>query len=120
MRFIATLLILSLACLTGCETTPNELKPLSEVSPSVSREGTLANDVLVNDTTRAIKNILNIGSEETVEIEKFVIQSPVGEIGNKAWREMWVTSPGGKNSKWFIITFREDGKRSANFEISEM
>ena len=75
---------------------------------------------MVNDTTIAIKSILNLDSGESVEILKFVIQQPVGETGKKAWREMWVTSPGKENSKSFIVTFKEDGEGSADFQISEM
>ena len=120
MKQIYALLALSLVAITGCETTQNELKPISEVSPSVSREGTLANKVLIKDTTIAINSILNVESEEPIEILKFVIQQPVGERGKKAWREMWITAPGQENSKSFIITFMEDGLGSADFEINEM
>ena len=52
-------------------------------------------------------------------VTKFVIQQPVGMPGRKAWREMWIYDIEGANQP-FILTFREDGQGSANFEIKKM
>jgi len=111
-------ILLSLALtlsITGCGTSGGELPPLSSVRPGVAGEGTLANSALTRDATLALRK--HTGGNK--EIIKFVVQKPVGKPGNKAWRELWVYDmPGAK--KQFIMTFREDGQGSANFEVTGM
>lgn len=107
------LLIIALA-LSSCS-SPNRLPPLSSVRPGVAKEGTLANEQLVRDATAALHKI--VGGTEPVE--KFVVQQPVGPPGEKAWREVWVYDPKGRQQK-FIMTFQEDGKGSADFTIKSM
>ena len=101
--------------LASCSTSSSELAPLSSVSPTVASEGTLANHVLAQDASLAIREIE--GSNKPVV--KFVLQEPVGMPGNKAWREMWIFDPEGVK-KHYIVTFREDGQGSANFELQRM
>jgi hypothetical protein len=103
------------ALLAASCVSPNngELPPLSSVGRGVAEEGTLANPVLVRDATAAIRKAMK---GKDAEIVKFVVQQPVGAPGRKAWRETWVYDPEG-NQKMFIMTFREDGTGSANFEI---
>ncbi|HTI99301.1 MAG TPA: hypothetical protein VL527_10500 [Dongiaceae bacterium] len=103
-------LITALA-LASCS-SPNSLPPLSSIRPSVATEGTLANEQLVRDTTAAIHKLIG-GTESVVP---FVIQKPVGQPGRKAWRELWVYDPAGRQQQ-FIITFQEDGKGSADYTI---
>jgi len=112
---LLTTLSITLALLfTGCSPTTGELPPLSSVRPSNVGEGTLANPVLAQDASLAIRKVAG-GNKKVV---KFVIQQPVGMPGKKAWREMWVHDPEG-TPKQFIMTFREDGQGSADFEIQK-
>jgi hypothetical protein len=87
----------------------------------VSKEGTIANAKLVEDATNAFLAKLQIpeGERPNVKIWKFVIQQPVGPIGKKAWRELWVLKKDGKVSQQSIVTFREDGMGSADFQFEE-
>jgi hypothetical protein len=94
---------------------PGELPPLSSVRPGVAREGTLANPALAQDASLAIRKITG-GNKR---VNKFVIQQPVGQPGRKAWREMWIYDLEGANRP-FIMTFREDGQGSADFQIQKM
>jgi hypothetical protein len=94
---------------------PGELPPLSSVRPGVVSEGTLANPALAQDASLAIRKIMGVNKR----VIKFVIQQPVGHPGRKAWREMWVYDPEGAK-KHLIITFREDGQGSADFQIQKM
>jgi hypothetical protein len=100
---------------TSCSPNTGELPPLSSVRPGNVGEGTLANPVLAQDASLAIRKIAG-GNKKVI---KFVIQQPVGMPGKKAWREMWVYDPEG-TPKQFILTFREDGQGSADFEIQKM
>jgi hypothetical protein len=94
--------------------TPGELPPVSSIRSRTVAEGTLANPALVKDATLAIRKITG-GSKP---VTKFVMQDPVGQPGRKAWREMWIYDIDGAH-KAFIMTFREDGQGSANFEIQK-
>jgi hypothetical protein len=114
MKTIQTILIASLIALSGCATNPNELAPLSSVNATAT-EGTLTNHVLAQDASLAIRKIMNGNKKVT----KFVLQQPVGPAGSKAWREMWVYDADGA-SQMFIMTFKEDGQGSADFEIERM
>ena len=88
---------------------------MSSVRPGVVSEGTLANPVLAQDASLAIRKLMG-GNKRVI---KFVIQRPVGQPGRKAWREMWVYDPEGVKAQ-FIMTFREDGQGSADFGIQKM
>ncbi|MBY6016763.1 hypothetical protein KUW04_03010 [Halomonas denitrificans] len=54
-----------------------------------------------------------------MKILKFVIQQPVGDEGQRTWREVWVVNSEG-NPRQFIITFKEAGQSGAEFTIDEM
>jgi hypothetical protein len=108
---IKPLFLITALALSSCS-SPNRLLPLSSVRPSIAKEGTLANEQLVRDTTAAIHKL--VGGTEPVS--PFVIQKPVGPPGRKAWRELWVYDPKGRQQQ-FIITFQEDGKGSADYTI---
>lgn len=119
MKKISAVLLafLSLA-LCSCQSTNQELAPVSQIRPGVAAEGTLANATLIADATNALFQKLQVPDDERAQtkILKFVIQQPVGAPGKKAWREMWIVMrPSG--SAQFIATFREDGTGSANFEF---
>jgi len=119
--YITTLLFIPLALLlSACaSTSANELAPVSKIPPSVAKEGTLANAKLVEDATKALFDGLQIAESERLQIKiiKFVIQQPVGPAGKKAWRETWVLMRAEKAGGQFIVTFREDGAGSANFQF---
>jgi hypothetical protein len=116
MKTIITVTIglVSLLLIPGCS-TPGELPPLSSVRPTVAGEGTLANPALAQDASLAIRKLMG-GNKRVI---KFVIQQPVGQPGRKAWREMWVYDPDGAK-KQLVMTFREDGQGSADFQIQKM
>jgi len=99
----------------GCGTPNGELPPLSSVHPGRASEGTLANPALAQDASLAIRKVAG-GNKRVI---KFIIQQPVGTPGKKAWRELWVYDPEGAK-KQYIITFREDGQGSADFQIQKM
>lgn len=106
--------IFSLLVFSACAST-DELAPLSSIKPGTAEVGTFANEVLVEDTSQAIYGLM--GAEKN--ILKFVIQQPVGKSGQKAWRELWVFDAE-LESRQFIVTFREDGRGSADFEIQAL
>jgi len=112
---IPTIIISLSLLLASCSSNTGELPPLSSVRPGNVAEGTLANPVLARDASLAIRKVTG-GNKKVI---KFVIQKPVGMQGKKAWREMWIFDPKGA-SKQFIMTFREDGQGSADFEIQKM
>jgi hypothetical protein len=95
--------------------TPGELPPLSSVRSTTASEGTLANSSLAQDASLAVRKLMGTNKR----VIKFVIQQPVGQPGRKAWREMWVYDPEGVK-KQLIMTFREDGQGSADFQIQKM
>jgi hypothetical protein len=99
----------------SCSSPSGELPPVSSVH-GVATEGTLANHALAQDASLSIRKLA--GGNKPVT--KFVIQQPVGMPGKKAWREVWVFDIKGKNPQRFLMTFREDGQGSTNFEIKKM
>jgi hypothetical protein len=117
MKYI--IFIITLCLLAACQTT-NQLKPVSQIKPSVAKEGSLANKQLINDATNAlIKLPNNYAAAPDAQMLKFVIQQPVGNPGERAWREMWIAKTD-TVSKSYIITFKEQGLEAANFEINPM
>jgi hypothetical protein len=112
VKFASALLLLLCIQLTGCATSSNELAPISSIPRGEVREGSLANASLTRDATQAIHKL----AKGNQPITKFVIQQPVGQPGLKAWRELWIHDVHGKQQQ-FILTFREDGKGGANFEV---
>lgn len=116
MKYV-TALAISLALLTGCKTT-QELKPISQIKPSVAKEGTLANEKLISDATAGLEEVTRT-SLKTSEVLKFVIQQPVGEVGSRAWRELWIVKTPDSETQ-FLLTFKEAGLGAANFEITKM
>ena len=110
------MLAAGLSCLSNCASqNSGGLPPLSNPGPAVAKEGTLANETLVRDASQAVRKIAG-GNKKIV---KFVVQQPVGKPSMKAWREIWVHDPDG-TPKQYIMTFREDGRGSAGFEIKPM
>ena len=114
MRLLA-ITILTGMMLLGCATS-NQLPALSQMPASVVSEGSLANEKLTADVTAAL---IKAGyAQPNSQIVKFVMQQPQGAVGQRAWRELWVTSPQ-DNSTQFVITFTEDGQNAADFEIQK-
>ena len=114
MKIIYSAIIAStaLAFLSSCSTEPSGLAPLSTVN-TVAKEGTLANATLARDASLVIRKLNN---NRSAKVLKFVLQQPVGSAGSKAWREMWIYDPN-QAKRSYILTFREDGQGSADFEI---
>jgi hypothetical protein len=121
MKALITLVIfVPLALLlSSCQSSTGGLPPVSSIPPSVSKEGTLANAKLVEDTSNALLDKLGISFADRpqTKILKFVIQQPVGPAGKSAWREMWILMKDGRAGDPFIVTFREDGNGSASYQI---
>jgi hypothetical protein len=113
------ILAISVLLISGCKAT-NELEPVSKVKPGVAKEGSLANQKLISDATASLEKIVGDSINDSgTEILKFVIQQPVGEVGSRSWREMWIVkSP--NNGIQFLITFKEAGTGTADFEIKQM
>jgi hypothetical protein len=113
------ILAISVLLISGCKAT-NELEPVSKVKPGVAKEGSLANQKLISDATASLEKIVGDSINDSgTEILKFVIQQPVGEVGSRSWREMWIVkSP--NNGIQFLITFKEAGTGAADFEIKQM
>lgn len=110
------ILAATIVMLFGCANS-NELAPISKIKPAVAKEGSLANEKLIADATAGLIKLAGIQAD--AKIIKFVIQQPVGSVGERAWREMWIVSPDG-NSMKFIMTFKEAGLNAADFEIQKM
>lgn len=115
MKNILALSILALMSAACSSSNNGELPPVSSIKPSVSREGSLANATLTKDASQGIRKAMG----RDAKFAKFVIQQPVGTVGKKAWREIWIYDPEAKQQH-FLITFREDGQGSAGFEIEKM
>jgi hypothetical protein len=115
MKYLIMLSIVAL--LTGCQST-QELEPVSQIKPSVAKEGSLANEKLTLDATASIQEITGT-SVQNSEVIKFVIQQPVGDEGSRAWREMWLVKSS-ENKTQFLLTFKEAGIGAADFEITQM
>ena len=115
--------IMSALLLLSCASpdSTGRLPAVSSIPAGVSKEGTIANAKLVEDATTALFTKLQISEVErpTVKVLKFVIQQPVGPVGKKAWREMWVLMKDGKPGRQFIVTFQENGFGAADFQFSE-
>lgn len=122
----ASILLAAIVTISGCgsmderSSDAGDLAPISSIAPSVTSEGTLANEVLIQDATIALESVLSREILATgVSVIKFVIQQPAGTPESRAWREMWVVDPEG-NSRSFIITFSEAGLGAADFQIQDM
>jgi len=115
MKFSLAIILVALF-ITGCQSS-GDLKPVSKIKPSVAEEGSLANEKLIADTTVGLRKVAG-GSviDSNSKILKFVIQQPVGKVGERAWRELWIVDPEGKSLQ-YIITFKEAGLGAADFEI---
>lgn len=111
----ATIIVAS-SMLFGCASS-SELPPISQIKPNVAVEGTLANEQLIADATAGLIEAANL--QPDAKIIRFVIQQPVGSVGQRAWREMWIVDPE-NNTQQFILTFREAGLKAADFEIQEI
>ncbi|TKB45370.1 hypothetical protein [Thalassotalea mangrovi] len=111
-------LILTIAVLlcTGFK-SHDVLKPVSQIKPGAAAEGSLANQKLIADTTSGLEDLIGESISDS-EVLKFVIQQPVGEIGSRSWREMWIVKSPEKKQE-FLITFREAGLGGADFEIKQ-
>jgi outer membrane protein assembly factor BamE (lipoprotein component of BamABCDE complex) len=110
-------LSLSFALLTGCKST-EELTPVSKIKQGVAKEGTLANAKLILDAKAGLEKVIGATINDS-ELLKFVIQQPVGEVGSRSWREMWIIKKADEASQ-FLITFKEVGLGGADFEIKKM
>lgn len=114
MRLLATTLIISMIPFV-CAAS-NQLSPLSQMPPAIVPAGSLANKQLSADTTAAL--IQSGLVQPNAKIIKVVMQHPVGRVGERTWRELWVISSEDKPTQ-FIVTFTEDGQNAANFEIQK-
>lgn len=116
MKYVIAL-SLSFAILTGCKSTEG-LAPVSQIKPGVAKEGTLANVKLISDAKAGLEKVVGTTVNDS-ELLKFVIQQPVGEVGSRSWREMWIVNKSNESTQ-FLITFKEVGLGAADFEIQKM
>ncbi|MBJ2136135.1 hypothetical protein JEU11_06700 [Paraglaciecola chathamensis] len=116
MKYIIAL-SLALALISGCKST-EELTPVSQIKPGVAKEGTLANAKLTSDAKAGLEQIVGSAIHNS-ELLKFVIQQPVGEVGSRTWREMWIVKTS-ENTSQYLMTFTESGLGAADFEIKPM
>jgi hypothetical protein len=100
--------------LPNCTTQGGSLPPISSIPPQAASKGTLANHVLAQDASLAVRELAGGNKRVT----KFVVQKPVGKPGKKAWRELWIFDLEGKPQR-FMMTFRENGEGSADFDIQK-
>ncbi|MCL1038915.1 YjgB family protein [Shewanella submarina] len=114
---LLSVLSIAVVLLTGCKST-EELKPISQIKPTISKEGSLANEKLILDVTVGLRELTGqpINSSELL---KFIIQQPVGDIGSRSWREMWIVKQPDRDVQ-FLLTFKETGLDSASFEVIQM
>jgi hypothetical protein len=113
------ILAVSVLLISGCKST-SELEPVSKIKPGVAKEGSLANQKLISDVTAGLEQIVGDAiNNPNTEILKFVIQQPVGEIGSRSWREMWIVKLPNSGAQ-FLMTFKEAGTGAADFEIKRM
>jgi hypothetical protein len=118
MKLSLLILAFMVTCV-GCQSTGN-LKPVSQVKPGIAKDKSLGNEKLISDVTKGIESIEGgISIDPATIIAKFVIQQPKGSSGSRAWREFWIVDPEGSPLK-YMITFRENGYNSANFNIKKM
>jgi hypothetical protein len=103
--------------LSGCQST-EELTPISQIKPGVAKEGSLANAKLISDATAGLEQLVGESIEDS-NLLKFVIQQPVGKIGSRSWREMWIVKTQTNQTK-YLITFKEAGLGAADFQIDLM
>lgn len=113
MKYIFALLIV-LALMSGCKST-EKLTPLSKIQPGVAKEGSLANGKLISDAKAGLEDVFGAKIKDS-ELLKFVIQQPVGDVGSRSWREMWIVKGSGDTTQ-YMMTFTESGLGAADFEI---
>lgn len=116
MKYIITLSI-ALALISGCKST-EKFTPVSQIKTGVAKEGTLANSKLVSDAKAGLEKMVGSAIKAS-ELLKFVIQQPVGDIGSRSWREMWIVKTS-ENTSQYLMTFTESGLDAADFEIKPM
>jgi hypothetical protein len=110
-------LIIAVLLISGCKSTSG-LEPVSKIKPGVAKEGSLANQKLISDATANLQDLIGKPIESS-DVLKFVIQQPVGEVGSRSWREMWLLKTP-NNETQFLLTFKEAGSGAADFEITQM
>ena len=116
MKYIIALSV-ALTLLSGCKST-EKLTPVSQIKPGVAKEGTLANAKLISDAKEGLEKVVGSGIKDS-ELLKFVIQQPVGDVGSRSWREMWIVKTSDSETQ-FLLTFKEAGIGAADFEITQM
>ena len=116
MKYIIALSV-ALALISGCKST-EKLTPVSQIKPGVAKEGTLANDKLISDAKTGLEQVVGSVINDS-ELLKFVIQQPVGEVGSRSWREIWIIKTS-ENTSQYLMTFTESGLNAADFVIKPM
>ena len=116
MKYIIALSV-ALALISGCKST-EKLTPVSQIKPGVANEGTLANDKLISDAKAGLEQVVGSVINDS-ELLKFVIQQPVGEVGSRSWREIWIIKTS-ENTSQYLMTFTESGLNAADFVIKPM
>ena len=116
MKYIIALSV-ALALISGCKST-EKLTPVSQIKPGVAKEGTLANDKLISDAKAGLEQVVGSVINDS-ELLKFVIQQPVGEVGSRSWREIWIIRTS-ENTSQYLMTFTESGLNAADFVIKPM
>ncbi|WP_371188916.1 hypothetical protein [Thalassotalea maritima] len=111
------LLTFAVLLLSGCTTT-QDLPPISQIEPSLAEPGTLASKSLIAQASAGIEKITGTTSANS-ELVPFIAQQPVGSLGSRAWREIWVVKTP-ERAMTFLLTFRESNTDSTNVAISQL
>ncbi len=100
------ILVISILLVSGCKAT-NEHEPVSRVKPGVAKEGSLANQKLITDATASLEKIVGETiNDSNTKILKFAIQQPVGEVGSRSWKEMWIVKTPDSDQRFLITITR--------------
>lgn len=81
------------------------------------KRGSLANAKLIQDTKLGVvSKVAIMGCKKPESYEPFVLAMPIGKVGARIWKELWIVQ--GCNSKYPVeIMFSEDGIGAANWSI---
>lgn len=111
MRVFPTLLFLALLPAVSFAQEARSLVP------DAIEEGTMTNLKLRQDALVGVHGWLEArGCEEAKSFTSFVTKLPEGEVGSRAWQEVWVVDC--SNGKFTVrIDFRESGTSAADWMI---
>lgn len=82
------------------------------------KRGSLSNAKLINDAKLGVvSKVAQMGCNKPESFNPFVLAMPMGKVGSRVWKELWIVQ--GCNSKYPVeIIFSEDGLGAANWSIN--